>query len=324
YRRGTTEAETAVALVDALPVYIPPWIGATIDRERVVRRLVDGAPALTAGLKIGDVIDAVDGSPVDRWAALVERYFDRAASEAVELTVVRDGEKKSVVVKTAAVPVELPNMPPRPSVKETGAKNKTGVVEKNLLDGVKVRVYIPDDYDDAVPHGLALSFGGEATKFGGVSEVWRKVCADRDVLLCRATPPKKQGLVGKHVIDAAVAALKKDYSIDDARVYVVSDATAYGAAAGYVAERRAMIRGWLAVQPERLPAPALEPAERLWSLVVVRETPMEARRKLEALVAEGRRVGQPIVAVLSGATDPLEDPRVVEMVSRWLEASAGL
>ena len=58
-----------------------------------------GSPAESAGLELGDVIVAVDGDPVDDATDLTTTLARRRPGDTVELTVVRDGDRRQVEVE---------------------------------------------------------------------------------------------------------------------------------------------------------------------------------------------------------------------------------
>ena len=81
-----------------------PWLGANlqdVDGALVVRRVAPDGPAEAAGLRHGDQVTAIDGSPVRDLADLYRKLWERGeAGVMVELTVARRGEKRDVAVKT--------------------------------------------------------------------------------------------------------------------------------------------------------------------------------------------------------------------------------
>ena len=64
----------------------------------------DGTPAAAAGLKVGDVIIAVNGKPVDSADSLVGHVREKTTGDQVTLTVLRDGKSIQVKATLAAKP----------------------------------------------------------------------------------------------------------------------------------------------------------------------------------------------------------------------------
>lgn len=64
----------------------------------------DGTPAAAAGLKVGDVVIAVDGERVDSSTALIAQVRERTAGEKVTVTIVRDGKRQDLQVTLAVKP----------------------------------------------------------------------------------------------------------------------------------------------------------------------------------------------------------------------------
>lgn len=70
----------------------------------IVADVQDGTPADAAGLKIGDVILALDDEAIETPATLSRAVGSRDPGEEVQLTVLRDGDEMSVEVTLAALP----------------------------------------------------------------------------------------------------------------------------------------------------------------------------------------------------------------------------
>jgi branched-chain amino acid transport system permease protein len=81
-----------------------PWLGANlqeVDGALVVRRVAPDGPAEAAGLRHGDRVTAIDGSPVRDPADLYRKLWARGeAGVTVKLTVARQGEERDIAVKT--------------------------------------------------------------------------------------------------------------------------------------------------------------------------------------------------------------------------------
>jgi S1-C subfamily serine protease len=86
------------------PARSRPWIGANLqyfDGELVVQRVAPEGPAETAGLRHGDHVTGIDGSPVHQLADFYRALWDRGEPGiTVKLTVNRDGEQHEISVKT--------------------------------------------------------------------------------------------------------------------------------------------------------------------------------------------------------------------------------
>ena len=66
-------------------------LGASRRSGVLVSRVSPGSPAAEAGVRVGDVITAVDGEPVSTMGQLVGRVSRRQEGDEIELDIVRDG-----------------------------------------------------------------------------------------------------------------------------------------------------------------------------------------------------------------------------------------
>ena len=73
----------------------------------VVKMLPDG-PAKEAGIRLGDVIVAIDGQPIQDTGDLMERIARRQPGDKVALDIVRYGDRKRVAVKLDTFESEAP------------------------------------------------------------------------------------------------------------------------------------------------------------------------------------------------------------------------
>jgi putative serine protease PepD len=69
-----------------------------------IAAVTDGTPAAKAGLKVGDVVIAVDRQRVDSSTALIAQVRERTVGEQVTLTIIRDGKRQDVQVTLAVKP----------------------------------------------------------------------------------------------------------------------------------------------------------------------------------------------------------------------------
>jgi regulator of sigma E protease len=86
---------------DSLAVAIAPYVPPVIDS------VFSGSPAARAGLRGGDSVIAVDGSPVQTWAQLVQRV-STAAGRDLEVEVARGGQRVRVQVRPQGAQAEDP------------------------------------------------------------------------------------------------------------------------------------------------------------------------------------------------------------------------
>ncbi len=81
-----------------------PWLGANLqdlDGALAVRRVAPEGPADTAGIRHGDRVTAIDGSPVHDLPAFYRALWDRGQpGVTVKLTVTRQGQEREIGVKT--------------------------------------------------------------------------------------------------------------------------------------------------------------------------------------------------------------------------------
>ncbi len=72
----------------------------------LIGSILPGSPAEKAGLKVDDVVVAIDGKPVDGPSSLRNRTFTLEAGTEVPLSLVRSGEPRTVRVAVAAMPAD--------------------------------------------------------------------------------------------------------------------------------------------------------------------------------------------------------------------------
>ena len=118
----------AIAIDNAKPVIeqlietgtaVHPWLGFNgstldpktaksfdlpVDKGAIVRRVISGTPAEEAGLQAGDIIVAIDGSPVDSMDQVMLEIRKRKVGDSITVTYYRGKEKR----ETAAVLEEKP------------------------------------------------------------------------------------------------------------------------------------------------------------------------------------------------------------------------
>lgn len=114
----------------------------------VVTQVESGSPAAKAGLKVGDVINELDGQPVSDAGSLQMEVGQKQPGTTVKLGVVRDG-------KPLNVPVTLEAMGNRDNNGDEAAGNQQGKARwglglGDLTQDVREQVQVPSDVKGAV------------------------------------------------------------------------------------------------------------------------------------------------------------------------------
>jgi len=110
------------------------------------------APAAAAGVKIGDVITAVNGQSVGDPRELARRIADLGPKKSAELTIWRNGAQQMVDVTLGAMPNDEQASLDAPAKPDPGQSlAKLGMTLQNTADGVTV--------SDVDPSGLAADRG---------------------------------------------------------------------------------------------------------------------------------------------------------------------
>lgn len=123
----------------------------------VVRRLSATSPLVTAGVRVGDVIEAVNGRPVEDEAALRFRIGTLPVGGAADMTIVRDGAARNIKLQLMAPP-------------EVPARQETVIKGRNFLSGVMVANLSPAVAEELgvteAESGVVVLSGGGGDVFG--------------------------------------------------------------------------------------------------------------------------------------------------------------
>ncbi|HYD98425.1 MAG TPA: DegQ family serine endoprotease [Alphaproteobacteria bacterium] len=146
---------TVVEGVEGGGPVLRPWLGAStqavdgplaaslgLDRPAgvLLRGIHPAGPAAKAGLKIGDVVVAVNGREVDEPEALRYRIATQTLGSSAKLDVLRDGRRQSV-----ALPVTLPpETPPRDKTLVEGRSPLAGATIANLSPALAEEMALGD------------------------------------------------------------------------------------------------------------------------------------------------------------------------------------
>jgi serine protease Do len=140
---------------------VRPWIGATgqavtadiaaslgLERPRgvLIAGLNDASPARKAGLKVGDVVVALNGRPVNDPAELKFRLATVPIGQTADLTILRQG-REQVIAMEAMTP---PDDPPRDETLLEGGHILSGVSVSNINPLVGVELGLETEREGVV------------------------------------------------------------------------------------------------------------------------------------------------------------------------------
>jgi membrane-associated protease RseP (regulator of RpoE activity) len=97
------QGRLGVQLDDMTPE-LREFLRAPKDRGVLIVRVNAGSPAERAGLKVGDVLVAIDGKPVDGTMQVVRAVYGAEKDARLALDVVREGKTRSVRAQLAGEP----------------------------------------------------------------------------------------------------------------------------------------------------------------------------------------------------------------------------
>lgn len=79
-----------------------------IEKGVVIKTIRHDGPAQRSGLKPGDIVTAIDGTPVATARELQKLVLERQVGQTIRLAILRDGKPLTVEVKTALQPASVP------------------------------------------------------------------------------------------------------------------------------------------------------------------------------------------------------------------------
>lgn len=92
-------------------VYPAPSLGMTLDRELKVIGLVPGSAAESKGVRIGDVVYAVNREPISSASRVLQILEREQNAASVRLGLVRHKNKLDVIVQPVPPPDDAPSAP---------------------------------------------------------------------------------------------------------------------------------------------------------------------------------------------------------------------
>ena len=84
-------------------------LGLNVPRGILIEALHDAGPVAQAGLARGDIITAIDGTPINTPRELEFRAATRRLGDEVMVAYLRDGEERAAKIRLAAAPAEPPD-----------------------------------------------------------------------------------------------------------------------------------------------------------------------------------------------------------------------
>jgi len=135
---------------------ITPEIAETIGVKEgiLVSQVAPGSPAEKAGLKVGDIIVAIDGEKVREVRELQFRIMKTPPGTEVTLTIIRGGKEQTIKAKVGEMPEEVSFGQPKEQVGELGLSLRDLSPEEVSRFGVK-GVFV----DGVAPGSLAQRSG---------------------------------------------------------------------------------------------------------------------------------------------------------------------
>jgi serine protease Do len=149
----------------------------------LVQSVTPGKPADQAGVKKGDVIVDVDGHPMRNNRDVIDYISYLPVGSSVKLTVIRDGDRKTISAKTATRPDDSEkDAEAAESTDTTPARNKLGMSVQNISPQVRQSMALDDSLKGVIVSSVKeVSPAGEVLTEGDIiSEVQGKQIANVD------------------------------------------------------------------------------------------------------------------------------------------------
>lgn len=235
-KRGDERLTFSAELVAELQPYAHPFLGvlplrsaAPTNQGIPVRYVYPASPAAQAGIQPGDVITKLAGGEVANLATAWEKLSALGPGESLAVTFRRGTESREATVTLASLPESIPAELPPAHEERPAAENRPalGQTELSLAEFPnKCLVYIPEDFEATVPHGIVLWLHGA----GGISADeliarWKPVCEARDLILVapQSADPAAWKPTELEFIKKALAQAIKQYAADPARVVAAGE-----------------------------------------------------------------------------------------------------
>ncbi len=329
--------EVTVTLAAEIEPYVRPEIGILPMRGPtgtpqgvVVRHVLPGSPAATAGLQRGDRIVAIGDHEVPDAGALRDRIITWDPGQRTALQFVRGGAAQTVELTlgraTTTIPDQVPTAYDGPFAPPPADRPAVGAVDITIPEVAnKCFAWVPESYHPARLYALVvwLHPPGRFARQELIDR-WKPLCEDYGLILLAPQSADEQRWVATEIefVRKAIDDVTRTYTIDPARV-VLHGYQAGGAMAYYVAFlHRDVARGVAPVGaplPNRLGKPATDPVQPLALFSVSSEQSDLADR-----IAAGHELLEtlafPVLTrLLPGEERYLNDQELAEL-ARWIDA----
>ncbi len=188
--------------------------GLTEARGALVESVTPGKPAEQAGIQPGDVVVEVDGKSIRNNRDLIDHISYLPVGSQVKVTLIRNGQRKTVTAKTAERPSDGEKDTESPTTDATPTRNKLGMSVQNITPQLRQLYGIDDSLRGvAVVSVKEVSPAGDAVTEG---DVITEVQGERIA-----------------TVDQFRAAIDRLKSGQTARIYVVTPGRNGAAISGY-------------------------------------------------------------------------------------------
>jgi serine protease Do len=138
-------------------------------RGALVQNVEPGKPAARAGIQPGDVIVEIDGRKITTNRELIDYISYLPVGSSVHLTVIRDGQKKTITANTAERPLEADKDKTSDSTSPEPARNKLGMSVQEITPALRQNYGIDDNVRGVVVTQVKeVSPAGDAVREGDV------------------------------------------------------------------------------------------------------------------------------------------------------------
>ena len=333
--RGAERIDAEVVLAEKLDPYRRPFLGLLAMRESVgddpdarpgsvtVRFVYDDSPAAKAGLKSGDRLTAFNGQPIESRDGLLAQVAALVPGQKASLEVARGEEKLTLDVQPTAEPTAVPReLPPAGPKLEAfqGVRQQMGTFTIKSPDFTnECVVYVPENYDPRVPHGvLVWLHGAGGFENDKLVAQWEEHCRRERLILVapKAADPERWTAAEAPFVAEMLRRVSDDYRVDAQRVVTHGYQTGGSLAYLVAVQQRERVRGVAtAHSPLAGTLPENDPDARLDFFVVTGE----GEKAAQALQPLRDRLFTVVLKQQKPPVRYLNDDELAELL-RWLDS----